>query len=218
MGLLLDTTPLRVSPDFRRLWIGQAVSFVGSMITAATLPYQVFDQTGSSFAVGMLGLVQLGPLLVFALAGGAVADGVDKRRVLLGVTASALACSTALAVNASLSHPQLWLLYVLGAASSATFAVTFPVVRSLLPLLLEPKLRPAAFALQSTYGSFGMMAGPALAGVLIGTPGTTTAYVVDVCAPSAGSFLGFAARRRRGSVRRHRARPCSRACISACHS
>jgi len=194
MRVLLDTTPLRVSHDFRRLWIGQAVSFAGSMITSATLPYQVFHETGSSFAVGMLGLVQLGPLLVFALAGGAVADGLDKRRVLLGVTATALLCSTALAVNASLSHPQLWLIYVLGAASAATFAVTFPVVRSLLPLLLEPPLRPAAFALQSTYGSFGMMAGPALAGILIGTAGTTTAYGVDVCtyALALAVFAGIA--------------------------
>ena len=180
MSLLLDTTPLRVSRDFRRLWIGQAVSFFGSMITTATLPYQVFHQTGSSFAVGMLGLVQLGPLLVFSVVGGAFADSIDKRRLLLGVTAAALACSAALAVNASFGHPQLWLLYVLGAVASAVFAVTFPVVRSLLPLLLDEELRPSAFALQSTYGSFGMMAGPAVAGVLIGALGITSAYVVDV--------------------------------------
>ena len=70
MGMLVDTTPLRVSPDFRRLWLGQAVSFVGSQVTAAALPYQVFHQTGSSLAVGLLGLAQLGPLLLFALAGG----------------------------------------------------------------------------------------------------------------------------------------------------
>src|SRR5512142_2799009 len=100
MSLLVDTTPLRVSRDFRRLWLGQAVSFVGSMITTATLPYQVFHETGSSLAVGMLGLVQLGPLLVFAVIGGAFADSVDKRRVLLGVTAVASVCSATLAVNA----------------------------------------------------------------------------------------------------------------------
>jgi MFS family permease len=180
MGLLVDTTPLRVSRDFRRLWIGQAVSFVGSMITTATLPYQVYHQTGSSLAVGMLGLVQLGPLLVFALVGGAFADSIDKRRLLLGVTAVAMSCSAALAVNASLDHPQLWLLYVLGAIASAAFGVSFPVLRSLLPLLLDEALRPAGFALQAIYGSFGMMVGPAVAGGLIGAVGITTAYVVDV--------------------------------------
>src|SRR4051812_38371015 len=115
MSLLLDTTPLRVSPDFRRLWTGQAISFVGSVITMAALPYQVFHETGSSFAVGMLGLAQLVPLLLFALAGGAVADALDKRRVLLAVTTVALTCSALLAMNAALDHPQLWLLYVLAA-------------------------------------------------------------------------------------------------------
>lgn len=194
MSLLLDTTPLRVSPDFRRLWTGQAVSFVGSVITSAAVPYQVFHETGSSFAVGMLGLVQLGPLLVFALAGGAFADGLDKRRVLLAVTAVALACSALLAVNAALDHPQLWLLFVLAAVNSAVFAVTFPVVRSLLPLLLEPQHRPAAFALQSTYGSFGMMAGPAAAGLMIGTLGLATAYLADMVtyALALGAFARIA--------------------------
>lgn len=136
MGLLVDITPLRVSPDFRRLWLGQAVSFVGSMMTTAALPYQVFHQTGSSLAVGLLGLAQLVPLLVFAVIGGAFADSIDKRRLLLVVTAAALCCPALLALNASLPHPQLWPLYLLAAASSAVFAVTFPVLRSLLPLLL----------------------------------------------------------------------------------
>ena len=180
MGMLVDTTPLRVSPDFRRLWLGQAVSFVGSQVTAAALPYQVFHQTGSSLAVGLLGLAQLGPLLLFALVGGTWADSVDKRRLLLGVTAVALVCSAALAVNASLDHPRLWLLYVLGAVSSATLAVSLPVLRSIPPLLFGSDLRPAAFALQATYGSFGMMAGPAIGGALIAGLGITSAYAADV--------------------------------------
>src|SRR3954467_14255809 len=123
MGLLVDTTPLRVSPDFRRLWIGQAVSLVGSMVTTAALPYQVFHLTGSSVAVGLLGLVQLGPLLIFSVLGGAYADRYDKRRMLLVVTTIALLCSGLLAFNASLGQPQVWLLYLLGAAASATFAL-----------------------------------------------------------------------------------------------
>src|SRR5260221_5015082 len=108
MPLLVDTTPLRVSRDFRRLWIGQAVSFFGSTITMAALPYQVFHRTGSSLDVGLLGVAQLGPLLLSSIVGGAFADRVDKRRLLLGVTAISLACSAALSVNASLHRPQLW--------------------------------------------------------------------------------------------------------------
>ena len=99
MRLFVDTTPLRVSRDFRRLWIGQAVSFLGTTITIAALPYQVFHETGSSLAVGLLGVAQLGPLLFFSIVGGAFADRVDKRRLLLGVTAASLACSAALAVE-----------------------------------------------------------------------------------------------------------------------
>lgn len=180
MRLLVDTTPLRVSRDFRRLWLGQAVSFAGSTITAAALPFQVFHQTGSSLDVGLLGVAQLGPLLLCSLAGGALADALDKRVLLVVVTLASLTCSALLAVNASLSHPQLWLVYVLGAASSGAFAVSFPLLRSLLPLLIEESLRPAAFALQSIYGSFGMMAGPAVSGLIIGVAGVKAAYGVDV--------------------------------------
>src|SRR5467141_1968194 len=107
MRLLVDTRPLRASRDFRRLWVGQAVSFVGSMATAAALPFQVFHQTHSSLAVGLLAVAQLGPLLVCAVVGGGLADRVDKRRLLLAVTAAALACSAMLAANASLDHPRL---------------------------------------------------------------------------------------------------------------
>jgi MFS family permease len=194
MRLLIDTTPLRVSRDFRRLWIGQAVSFLGSTMTAAALPFQVYHQTHSSLAVGMLGIAQLGPLLVFSIIGGALADSIDKRVLLLGVTIAALTCSVGLAVNASLDHPQLWLVFVLGGIAAGVTAVTFPVLRSLLPLLLDEPLRPAAFALQSTYASFGMMAGPAVGGVLIGAVGLTSTYGVDVATYAAAliAFFGIA--------------------------
>jgi MFS family permease len=179
MRLFVDTTPLRVSRDFRRLWIGQAVSFFGSTITIAALPYQVFHETRSSLAVGLLGVAQLGPLLLFSVVGGAFADRVDKRRLLLGVTAVAFLCAAALSLNASFDRPQLWMVYVLGAAASAAFAVSSTTLRSLLPLLVEEELRPAAYALQSTYGTFGMMVGPAVGGLLIGAFGLTSAYAVD---------------------------------------
>ena len=99
MSLLVDTTPLRVSPDFRRLWLGQGVSFAGSVITTAALPYQVFHQTGSSLAVGMLGVAQLVPLLGLSLVGGAFADSIDKRRMLLLITMAAMVCSPLKAKN-----------------------------------------------------------------------------------------------------------------------
>jgi MFS family permease len=180
MRLLVDVTPLRVSRDFRRLWIGQAVSLFGTMITTAALPFQVFHLTGSSVSVGLLGLAQLGPQVFFAVVGGALADRIDKRTLLLWATVFAMACSALLVLNASLDHPRLWVLFVIGAASSSVMGMTFAAVRSMLPLLLEAELRPAAFALQSMYGSFGMMAGPAIAGLVIAAFDLTAAYAVDV--------------------------------------
>jgi MFS family permease len=193
--LLADTTPLKVSADFRRLWIGQAISFAGSMITTTALPYQVFHDTHSSLAVGLLGLAQLGPLLACALVGGAIADGFDKKKVLLLAIVVSFACSVALAANATLEHPHVWLLFVIAPLSSASFAMGYPVLRSLLPLLLEPALRPAGYALQSVYGSFGMMAGPALAGALIAAFGLQTAYTIDAVTyvVAALIYLGLAA-------------------------
>jgi MFS family permease len=190
MRVLLDTTPLRLSRDFRRLWAGQAVSVFGTMVTSAALPFEVFDETGSSLAVGLLGVAELGPLLVCAILGGVLADRVDKRRLLVVVTFASLACSTTLAVNAGFARPQLWLLYVVGAVASGLSAVSFSVMRSLLPLLLKPELRPAGYALQSTYQSFGWMAGPAVAGALIAAFGFTTAYAVDA-ATFGASLLAF---------------------------
>ena len=191
MSVLVDITPLRVSRDFRRLWAGQAVSFIGTMITTTALPFQVFHQTHSSLAVGLLGLAELGPLLVCSVVGGGLADRHDKRRLLVAVTAAALACSATLTINAGFGHPQLWLLYVAGAAASGVAGFGSPLLRSLLPLLLEEDLRPSAFALQATYGSFGMMAGPAAAGLVIGGLGLTSAYGADV-ATFALALVAFA--------------------------
>jgi MFS family permease len=192
-GFLLDTAPLRVSAGFRRLWAGQAVSFVGTMVTTAALPFQVFHQTGSSLAVGLLGVAQLGPLVASSVLGGTIADGLDKRRVLILATAASLACSAGLMANALLPRPALWALYLLGAASSGLFGMTQTVVRSMLPLLLDETLRPAGFALQSTYTSFGMMGGPVIAGALIGGFGVRTAYAADAASylVALGVFFGL---------------------------
>ncbi len=179
-SLFVDITPLRRSRDFRLLWIGQAISFFGGMITMAALPYQLFHLTNSSVAVGMLGLAQLAPTLVLGLVGGHVADAYDKRTVLIVLGIASTVVSGLLMVNAALPHPHVWALYALGVLSTSTGALLFPVMRSLLPLLLEEELRPAAFTLQATYGSFGMMAGPAVGGLLIGAVGLRAAYAVDV--------------------------------------
>src|SRR4029079_18210585 len=98
--MLLDVTPLRRHRDFRLLFIGQFVSFFGSMITYVAVPYQLYQLTGSSLAVGLLCNVQLVPLLLSALLGGAYADAMDRRRLLIGAEVLLSLISLALAVNA----------------------------------------------------------------------------------------------------------------------
>ena len=178
-ALAVDLTPLRSSRDFRLLWCGLLVSFTGTMLTAVALPFQVYDLTGSSLAVGLLGLAQLGPLLVFSLVGGAIADAMDRRTVLRWSYLGLAVASTALAVNAALDDPPLWPLYVVAGVGSGLSGISQSSVRSLVPLLVPSQQRTAAFALMSVYGTLGMLAGPALGGVLIASVGLAATYAID---------------------------------------
>src|SRR5689334_14189559 len=115
MGLLVDVTPLRTSREFRVLFSGQLVSFLGSQLTVVAVPYQVFRLTHSSLAVGLVSLAQLTPLIAGSLIGGTLADSRDRRRLLL-VTISLLALSgVPLVLNALRDAPALWPVVVFSA-------------------------------------------------------------------------------------------------------
>src|SRR5215471_4716836 len=114
-GMILNIAPLRKHRDYRLLYIGQGVSAFGSMITYVAVPVQVFELTHSSFVVGMLGAVQLVPLLFFALWGGAYADAMDRRRLLIISEILMTAGSTLLAINSVLTHPSVVLIFGVGA-------------------------------------------------------------------------------------------------------
>jgi MFS family permease len=85
MRLLSDVTPLRESRQYRLLYAGELLAFLGSQLTVVAVPLQVYLLTRSSLAVGLVGLAQLGPLLVCSLVGGAVVDAVDRRVLLVWV-------------------------------------------------------------------------------------------------------------------------------------
>jgi len=176
----MDVGPLRRHRDFRLLYISRAVSFFGSMITYVAIPYQAYRLTRSSLAVGLLGLTELVPILLFAFVGGALADAWDRRR-LVQLTELALAVmSGLLALNALLPHPHLWTLYAVAAAMAGLDALQRPALDALLPRLVERDELTAAGALSSLVSTAGMVAGPALGGVLVATIGLTGAYAVDV--------------------------------------
>ena len=176
----VDTRPLRESRNFRLLWTGQAVSFLGSEITLVAIPFQVYELTGSTLAVGLISLFELVPLLAFALVGGAIADATDRRRLILLTEIGFMAVTGGLVVNALLPEPRVWILYLLAALSVACWSLGAPAMRSLVPLLVKEEQIPAAMALEGIYGNLGAVAGPALGGILIATIGLPLTYGLDV--------------------------------------
>jgi MFS family permease len=175
-----DTRPLRRHRDFRLLWIGQGVSFFGSMITSVALPYQVYQLTRSSLAVGLLGLVEIVPILLLAFLGGALADAHDRRRMVQLTEFSLALMSGVLMVNALLPRSQLWLVYVIAAALPGLDSLQRPSLNALLPRLVDRDEILAAGALNSLRGTVGMIAGPALGGILIAIFGLPSTYGIDV--------------------------------------
>ncbi|MEA2685895.1 MAG: hypothetical protein QOE93_1090 [Actinomycetota bacterium] len=177
--LLADVSPLRESRDFRLLFIGNAVSYLGRQLTVVAIPFQVYLLTHSSLAVGLTGLASLGPLVIMSLIGGAVADAVDRRKLLLvNVVAQALT-SVVLAANASLDHPALWPLYVFGALNAGLWGIDLPTRNAMVPGMVSREQFPAAAALGQLVFQLGQVAGPALAGIVISQIDLAAAYWID---------------------------------------
>jgi MFS family permease len=176
----LDLTPLRESPPFRRLFFGQAISFAAGEVTWVAVPYQLFQLTHSTLQVGLLSLTTLGPLLIAPIVGGALADAVDRRRLLLASEVGFALVSVALAANASLAQPRVWALYVLDFLGTLVFSLGTPSMRSLLPRIVEQDQLVAANALESLYSNFAAVAGPAAGGLIIAGAGLTGTYLIDV--------------------------------------
>ncbi|MQA27361.1 MAG: MFS transporter [Micromonosporaceae bacterium] len=177
-GIAVDVTPLRHAA-FRRLWIGHGVSFIGYQLTAVAIPVQMYQITRSSFWVGLLGIAALVPLLVFALWGGAIADAMDRRVLLLVSSLVVWAATLALMVQAFVGVRSPGLLLGLIAVQSVGFAVGAPTRSAIVPRLVPAGLVPAANTLNFTMASLSSVLGPLLAGVVIARWGFAAAYAVD---------------------------------------
>lgn len=180
-GALADTRPLR-TPAYRRLWTAGIVTVVGSQLSVVAVPTQIFALTGSSAYVGLTGLFGLLPLVVFGLWGGAIADAVDRRVLLLVTGAGIAASSLSLWVIAASGVGNVWLILVLFALQSALLAVNQPARSAVIPRLVAAPLLPAANTLNFTVTTFGAVIGPLLAGVLIPVVGLPTLYLLDALA------------------------------------
>jgi MFS family permease len=180
-GVLTDTRPLR-TPAYRRLWTAGIVTVIGAQLSVVAVPAQIYELTGSSAYVGLTGLFGLVPLVVFGLWGGAIADAVDRRTLLLFSGGGIALSSLALWVTAASGVGGVWLVLVLFAVQTAFLAVNQPARNAVIPRLLPADQLPAANALNMTVFQVGAIAGPLLAGVLIPVIGLPTLYLLDAIA------------------------------------
>jgi MFS family permease len=179
---VIDIRPLRV-PAYRRMWIGNGLSFFGFQFTSVAVPVQMYAITHSPGWVGMIGLAGLVPLLVFGLWGGAAADVVDRRKLLLASSLLAWVSTLGLLAGALLHANSGYLLLALTAVQSAGFAVSSPTRQSIVPRIVPSSLVPSANTLTYTTTTAGGVLGPLAAGLIFGIAsthaGVTTAYLVD---------------------------------------
>ncbi|NUK21014.1 MFS transporter [Streptomyces lunaelactis] len=186
--ILADLTPLRTSVHYRRLWFGNTISWVGQGMTALAISLQVYDITRSTFAVGLVGLCSLVPLVAFGLYGGAIADTVDRRKLGLVSASGSAVLSAGLAVAALAGYHRVWFLYAIVALQAVCAAVNSPARSAMIPRLLPPEQLPAANALSSMMVTSGTLIGPMLGGLIVGFAGYQTAYLIDAVAFSASLY------------------------------
>ncbi|MFI9756794.1 MFS transporter [Streptomyces sp. NPDC051963] len=177
----MDTRPLR-RPAYRRLWSSTIVTAVGSQLTAVAVPKQIYDITGSSAWVGYASLAGLLPMVVFALWGGAVADTVDRRKLLLITNIGIAVTSLLFWIQAAAGLDSVAVLMILLAVQQAFFGLNAPARNASIARLVPEHELPAANALGSTVMQTGLVAGPLLAGALIPVIGLPELYLIDALA------------------------------------
>ena len=184
----IDLTPLRTSPQFRLLFAGGLITYLGSMVTYVAIPFQVAELTGSYIAVGLIGLAEIAPLVFFGLYGGSLADRLDKRRVVVIGEVAAFLLAATLAVNALLPAPHLAVIYVVAMLFAAVDGLQRPSLDAILPRVVSHDDLSAAGALNSLRGNLAAIAGPAIGGLILAASGPAMAYALDAL-----SFIASAA-------------------------
>jgi MFS family permease len=191
-SFLADTRPLR-ERHFRRLWTANIVTVIGAQLTVVAVPSQIYAETGSSAYVGLTGVFGLVPLVVFGLWGGALADVIDRRSLLICTTIGLIATSALFWLQAWSGTTNVWLLLCLFSVQQAFFAVNQPTRSAVLPRLLPLNLLPAANSLNMTVMQAGAIGGPLIAGALIPVFGFPWLYLIDTITliPTLGAVLAL---------------------------
>src|SRR4051794_22133528 len=159
------------------------------MVSYVAIPYQIYLLTGSNLAVGAIGLVELVPLIVFGLYGGALADHVDRRKLLVGCGLAQAAFTAVLAVNALRDDPSGWLVFLVSAGLASTSSMQRPSREALMPRTVTHDELPAANALTSLGMQLGVLVGPAVGGLLVAYVGIGWCFLIDIAGLSVASLM-----------------------------
>ncbi|MGQ0542709.1 MAG: MFS transporter [Blastocatellia bacterium] len=178
--MFLDLSPLRVSRDYRLLFFGQLVSFFGSMMTFIVVPWQMYQLTQSSAMVGYIYLAEFIPMVILAFVGGAMADFLDKRKMLRLTEIGQTLTTTILLLNSLLPRPQIWVLFLCVALHAGLAAIQRPAFESFIQKIIPPELMSAVMALNSIRWSIGAIISPAVAGIIATQLSSTVAYSIDL--------------------------------------
>lgn len=177
-AMLADTRPLH-NAHFRRLWTANIITVIGAQLTVVAVPAQIYALTGSSAYVGLTGLFGLVPLVVFGLWGGALADAMDRRLLMVLSTLGLILTAAMFWAQAATGVENVWLILTIFALQQAFFAINQPTRTAILPRLLPRGELPAANSLNMTVMQFGAIAGPLVGGALIPVLGFSWLYLVD---------------------------------------
>ena len=178
-SLAIDLTPLRKYRDFRLIFTAGLFSYFGSMITFVALPFQIKELTGSYWMVGLIGAVEIVPLIIFGLYGGVLADHVDRKKMIWFTEFGTLVATFILFLNALRDKPSVVLIFIIAAIFAALSGLKRPSQEAILPRLVNHGDLPSASALMSLRWQFGGIVGPAVGGILVATFGAETGYLVD---------------------------------------
>lgn len=176
----IDLSPLKKYPDFRRLWSAGLVSYLGSMITYVAMPFQLKEITHSYVAVGILGIIEIVPLIIFGLYGGVLADAVDRKKMIWATEIGAMAIVTILLVNSYLPDPKTIVIYICAALFAVVDGLQRPSMGAILPRLVSHEDLPSASNLLTLRWQFGFIVGPTLGGVIFSTFSISTGYIFDI--------------------------------------
>jgi MFS family permease len=178
--LALDLTPLKKYPDFRNLWAAGLVSYLGSMITYVAIPFQIKELTNSYLAVGIVGAIELVPLIVFGLYGGVLADSVNRKIMVWATEAAALILVALLLANSALWEPKVWVIYIAAGLFAVVDGLQRPSADAMLPRLVSHQDLPAATALMSLRWQLGLIVGPTVGGIIFATFSISAGFAVDM--------------------------------------